>query len=308
MQSIKKQAILMGLAASLFFSVTFVLNRLMSLQGGSWIWSSALRFYWMLPLFIIIVGYKGGLGVLFREIKKNAAQWLMWSTVGFGLFYAPLTFAAAYTPSWLLASTWQITIVAGIIIAPFINRNTTAVRPDYRKSALFSGVILLGIIMMQIKQAQTLHVTGIVNSVLPILIAAFAYPLGNRKMMQLTNGRLNAFQRVLGMIVCSLPFWVLLSVYEITVKHSYPATDQYIQTLVVAVFSGVLATVLYFTATDKTRSSQRQLAAVEATQSAEVVFALLGEVLLLGSPLPDAYGITGIILVILGMLLHSFKA
>ena len=90
-------------------------------------------------------------------------------------------------------------------------------------------------------------------------------------------------------------------------KGSYPQNGQYLQTLIVAVFSGVLATILFFSATDLVRSDEKQLAAVEATQSTEVLFALAGEVLLLGSPIPDIYGIIGIGLVMLGMVLHSFK-
>ena len=37
----------LGLAASFFFAVTFILNRSMELAGGSWTWSSSLRFFFM---------------------------------------------------------------------------------------------------------------------------------------------------------------------------------------------------------------------------------------------------------------------
>ncbi|WP_345211440.1 multidrug resistance efflux transporter family protein [Mucilaginibacter gynuensis] len=308
MQLSKKRAIFLGLAASLLFSITFILNRLMSLHGGGWIWSASLRFYWMLPFFLIIVACQRGLKGLLAEIKKDFGAWLVWSTIGFGFFYAPLTFAAAYTPSWLLASTWQVTIIAGIILAPFINRNASGIQHDFRSSVIFSGIILLGIIIMQVRHAQIIPAENILKGVTPVIIAAFAYPLGNRKMMQLTNGRLNVYQRVLGMILCSMPFWFILNIYEIVVARSTPSVDQYLQTLVVAVFSGVLATILFFSATDKARADEKQLAAVEATQSTEVLFALIGEVVILGSALPDAYGVAGIALVMLGMTLHSLKS
>lgn len=126
-------------------------------------------------------------------------------------------------------------------------------------------------------------------------------------MMQLTDGRLDVFQRVLGMTLCSMPFWLLLSIYEMAAARSLPSNGQYLQTFAVAVFSGVFATVLFFSATDKVRADERLLAAVEATQSTEVLFALTGEVLILGGPLPDVYDIAGIALVMLGMLLHSLK-
>ncbi|MYT11505.1 hypothetical protein GTY76_03520 [Streptomyces sp. SID4951] len=38
--------------------------------------------------------------------------WLLWSTVGFGLFYAPLTWAGQAGAGRLAASTWRLVIVA----------------------------------------------------------------------------------------------------------------------------------------------------------------------------------------------------
>lgn len=305
MNATKKQTILLGLTASLLFSVTFILNRLMSVEGGSWIWSSSLRFYWMLPFFGAIVWYQGGFKALFLEIRKNAGQWLIWSTVGFGLFYAPLTYAASFTPSWLLASTWQTTIIAGMLLAPLISKNKLRKQAGFGLPAIFSSIILLGVLIMQVRQAAQIPLDSILRGVIPVLMAAFAYPLGNRKMMQLTDARLNVFQRILGMLLFSMPFWILLNIYGWVFKRSVPSEGQYVQTFIVAVFSGVLATALFFAATDKARGNEHQLAAVEATQSTEVLFALAGEVLILGSPLPDIYGIVGISLVMLGMMFHS---
>ncbi|KIN56735.1 hypothetical protein B4146_1332 [Bacillus subtilis] len=48
---------------------------------------------------------------------------------------------------------------------------------------------------------------------LPVVIAAFAYPLGNRRMFEEYGGRLDTFQRVLGMTLASLPFWLILAAY-----------------------------------------------------------------------------------------------
>src|SRR5699024_5438438 len=52
------KAILIGILAALFFSVTFILNRSMELEGGSWVWSASFRFMFMLPILFIIVGFK----------------------------------------------------------------------------------------------------------------------------------------------------------------------------------------------------------------------------------------------------------
>jgi len=109
----------MDAAAALFFAATFTVNSVMSLSGSSWICSSSLRFFRMLPVLLIIAGSRGGLVQLRIEIKKNKHYWLVWSTAGFVFSYAPLTFAAGNSSS-LLASTWQITIAAGMTVAPLL--------------------------------------------------------------------------------------------------------------------------------------------------------------------------------------------
>ena len=37
--------IALGILASLFFAVTFILNHAMEMQGGSWLWSASLRYF-----------------------------------------------------------------------------------------------------------------------------------------------------------------------------------------------------------------------------------------------------------------------
>ncbi|TDQ76301.1 DMT family transporter [Sphingobacterium yanglingense] len=300
-----QRAFLLGLLSALFFAVTFVVNRLMSVEGGSWIWSASLRFYWMLPFFLIIVILRNNLTPLLSAIKQKPLPWLLWSTIGFGVFYAPLTYAAAFSPSWLVASTWQITIIAGMILAPFINKNHQS--SNSKSTYTFSAIILLGIAIMQIQALGSVDLSNLLSGFLWVLVAAFAYPLGNRKMMQLTGGTLDVYQRILGMILCSIPFWIGLNLYSYSSGHPSPSDNQLLQTLIVAVFSGVIATVLFFTATDMVRKDEKGLAKVEATQSAEVVFAVIGEIVILQSPLPDSCALIGMLLVIIGMSLHSLK-
>jgi len=301
------KALVLGLLASLFFAITFIVNRLMSLGGGSWIWSASLRFFWMLPFFLLIVLSRRNFGALWIEMKKNKLKWILWSTVGFGVFYAPLTFAAAYSPSWLVASTWQFTIVAGILLAPLIHRSGRPMEGSLLPSLLFSAIIICGIVVMQLNEAESLALDHMALGTLPVLLAACAYPLGNRKTMMFTGGRLDVYQRILGMLIGSLPFWLLLSGYDLLVEHSLPGKEQYIQTLIVALTSGVVATSLFFLATDKVRHDEKSLAMVEATQSTEVMFALMGEMVLLNAPIPSNYAMGGMVLIIVGMVLHSTK-
>lgn len=306
--------IILGVCAALFFATTFVLNRGMELSGGSWIWSASLRFMFMIPFLLLIVIRRGNLQELFDVMKEKPKQWFLWSFVGFGLFYAPLCFATIYSPGWLVAGTWQFTIIAGSLLAPlfFVTIQTKSGPKQVRgripfKGLLFSFVILIGIALMQLEQANTLTAMELSLGIVPVIIAAFAYPLGNRKMMEVVNGRLDVFQRVLGMTLASLPFWLLLSVFGVATV-GFPSVSQTFQSLIVALCSGVIATVLFFKATDMVKDNMQKLASVEATQSLEVLFALLGEVVFLSIAFPSTISWIGIVLVIIGMILHSLMS
>lgn len=302
--------ILIGILASLFFAVTFILNYSMELEGGSWLWSSSLRYFFMVPFLIVIVAIRGknGFRILSNEMKESPRAWFGWSFIGFVLFYAPLTFAAAYAPGWLVSGTWQFTIVAGLLLAPLFlstidGKKVRAKIPLISLS--ISGIILIGIFMIQIPQAQTVSTKTLLLGIIPVIIAAFAYPLGNRKMMALCGGRVDPFQRVLGMTIASLPVWILLAVYAFFTV-GLPSASQLYQSLLVAVSSGVIATVLFFIATDRVRHDQGKLAAVEATQSIQVLFVVIGEMMFLSVPLPKPFALTGLAVIIVGLLLHSY--
>jgi hypothetical protein len=266
----------------------------------------------MVPLLVAIVAFRGNLRPLFAAMKKAPGQWLLWSFVGFGLFYAPLCFASAYGPGWLIAGTWQITIISGSLLAPLFyvayqsGNGMVRVRGKIPfRGMMMSLVILLGVAVMQWEHASSISWRETLLVVLPLILASFAYPLGNRKMMDVCENRLDAYQRVLGMTIASLPFWLILSLAGLA-SAGLPSSGQVIQSGLVALFSGVFATVLFFAATDLVRGNMQKLGAVEATQSLEVLFAVAGEVALLSSPLPSAVSMTGMALVIAGMVLHSY--
>lgn len=306
------RAIILGIVASFFFASTFVLNRSMDISGGSWVWSAVLRFLFMLPFLLSIVILRGNLKSLLLDMYERPKLWFVWSTVGFGIFYAPICFAAVYGPSWLIASTWQITILSGSLLAPLFfyivetDNGPMKIRAKVPfKGLLLSSVILIGVLLMQMEQAENLSIKEVLLGIIPVVLAGFAYPLGNRKMMEVCEQRFDTFQRVLGMTIASLPFWFLLAFFG-AVTVGPPRTTQMLQSLIVAVCSGVIATILFFRATDLTKGDVRKLAAVEATQSGEVVFALLGELFILNGQFPTSISLAGIALVIIGIILHSF--
>lgn len=317
------KAVLLGLLASFFFAFTFVLNRQMDLAGGSWIWSASLRYLFMLPLLGLLLAPRGELGAVLRDLRLRPLPWLLWSTVGFGFFYAPLTLAAAYGPSWLVAASWQLTIVAGSLLSPLfrvegwvgIGVEGRARRERHRiplRVLLFSALILLGVAVLQIPEAgrggggwSGASSLGGPLFALFVLIAAFSYPLGNRKAMRLCAGRFTTLQRVFGMTLASMPFWLLLSVAGLLTVGP-PPPSQVLQTFIVALSSGIVATLLFFGATDLVHGDMHRLAAVESTQAGEVVFTLLGGVLVFGDRVPGSLGFLGLALVVGGMTLNSF--
>ena len=67
------KAILIGILGALFFSVTFILNRSMELDGGSWVWSASLRFIFMLLILLIIVGWRRDIQPVWAHLKQHPA-------------------------------------------------------------------------------------------------------------------------------------------------------------------------------------------------------------------------------------------
>ncbi|MCO7175659.1 multidrug resistance efflux transporter family protein [Sporolactobacillus kofuensis] len=305
------KAIVLGVFAAFFFAAAFIFNRSMELSGGSWIWSGSLRYFFMLPFLALLVIIRGNLLPLLRVMKLDWWRWILWSSVGFGLFYAPLCYAASFAPGWLIAGTWQFTIIAGSLLAPLFYETVQTTTGEMKvrgkipiKGLFLSSIILIGIGLLQVEQMNSLSLRHALLAVGPVVVAAFAYPLGNRKMMDVCGGKLDTYQRVFGMTLASMPFWIILALYGIFTVGK-PSQTQVVQSFIVAISSGVIATILFFYATDLVRGNMQKLATVEATQSMEVLFTVLGELVLLSAPLPSILSWTGMLIIMVGMILHS---
>ncbi|MEK6218115.1 MAG: multidrug resistance efflux transporter family protein [Psychrobacter sp.] len=111
----------------------------------------------------------------------------------------------------------------------------------------------------------------------------------------------NAFNKVWLMTLGSLPFWLLLG---LVIRPEQPATTQVFNTLLVAVLAGVAATSIFLYAREKAVTSS-EVAGVDSTQASEVIFALIGGMLLLNNVLPSTLGLVGIGLIILGLILFT---
>ncbi|MBO1686608.1 MAG: multidrug resistance efflux transporter family protein [Clostridium butyricum] len=307
-----KKAFMLGICASFFFAFTFILNQQMHLSGGSWYWSSSLRYIFMLPMLLIIMISKRQLKEVIIDIRKKPLSWLLWSTIGFGFFYAPLSFASSYGASWLVAGTWQLTIVAGGLMSPLFfkiiktEKGIVKIRNKIpKKSLLISLLILVGIALMYIEEATDISLLNTMLVIIPVIIAAFSYPIGNRKMMEICDSNINTIQRVFGMTLCSMPFWIIISLLGIS-NSGLPGKSQLIQSFIVAVFSGIIATILFFKATDIVKDNSHNIAIIESTQAGEVVFTLLGGILIFHDTVPTTLSLIGLIIVVLGMILNSF--
>ncbi|OIU72048.1 DMT family transporter [Rossellomorea aquimaris] len=304
---------MLGVTASMFFAVTFILNRSMELSGGSWLWSSSLRFLFMVPFLVLIVLLRKNMKQVLLEVWKNPLPWLLWSFVGFVLFYAPITYAAAYGPGWLIAGTWQLTIVSGTLLGPLFVREVMTssgpVKVRHKiplRSLLISLFILCGVILIQLPHAEGFSLKMILSGIVPVVIASFCYPLGNRKMMEVVDGRLDTFQRVFGMTIATVPVWLIIASAGF-IESGLPPAGQVIQSLIVAFSSGIVATILFFIATDMVRDHHGKLASVEATQSTQVLFVMVGEVLIFSAPFPEASALFGLGVIVIGMVLHSLN-
>jgi len=291
-------AILMGLVGAFFFAFNFILIRSMNLGGGYFLWTAVLRYLWTLPLMSIFLIKDNGFKKVFLNIRNNPFKWILWSTVGFGLFYVPLSAASIYGESWFTSAVWQFTIVAGVLLTPLFGKKIPL------KNLIFSFIIVLGIILMQYSKI----VEGVsVNWPLFILtlgIATFSYPLGNRKMMELIGDDLNTTQRVFGMTVCSMPFWIICGGIAY-IKSGLPSASQCGQSFLIALLAGVIATILFFNATNIVKDDPKKLAVIEATQSGEVIFTLILGIIFLHDNIPDTIAFVGLFIIIIGMLLNS---
>lgn len=300
-------AILYGVIAAFFFSLTFVLNEVMHSAGGNWLWTACLRFFFMLPFFFcFVIGRKGKGLIIFQKVRQQPWRWILWSQVGFGAFYVPLTFASTLAPGWLIASTWQITIVAGSLCAPFLTKDPQvrlASRMTGRDIVAF-GSILLGILLIELKQLSIKTGGGSLLAFWFVLFAAFAYPIGNRKIMQVNQEQtpeLVTGDRIFAMIVCSLPTWLIcagIAYYQ----SGWPTANQQVSSFIVALSSGVIATFLFFYATQLVQNNLAKLATIEATQSLEVLFSLLLGMLFLHSMVPGYLAWLGVVCIILGVV------
>jgi drug/metabolite transporter (DMT)-like permease len=231
-------------------------------------------------------------------------------SIGYGIFYSLLCYAADHAPGWVVAGTWQFTVIATPIVLLLFNEKV----PRY--GVFFSFLIFFGILLIQFYNKESeLSVTHILYGVIPVVIAAFAFPTGNQLLNFAKHGNHALIAHidspilkdsptcVLLMTMGSIPFWLLLLV---TISPPLPLKSQLVNTGIVAVSSGIIATSIFYKARNASKSPYI-ISAVDATQSGGVIFSLAGEIMLLNGALPNLTGSIGIIIIVVGIAGYSLR-
>ncbi len=306
-------AVALALLSALFFTCTYVLNRAAATAGGHWAWTACLRYLITLPILLLVMRWQGGVAPVWRAIRRHPGPWLLWSGVGFVLFYLCLSFAAASGPSWLVAGTFQLTVIAGILCAPFLYRDARAKLP--LPALAIGAVIVAGVGLMQFGHGGgALDRAGWI-ALACVVVSAVTYPLANRALLlhleraqsEANAPELNATQRVFGMTLASQPLWWLVAAFAY--GHSGPPPVAQVGLAAgVALSAGVIATVLFFHATGMVRNDPTALAAAEAMQAAEILFSVLIGALWLGEAWPQGRTLAGAVIVIVGIAAISAVA
>jgi hypothetical protein len=200
-------AVALALASALFFTAIYVLNRAMASAGGHWAWSASLRYLLTLPMLAVVLPWRGGFTPGLARVARASVGMAHLERIGFTLFYVCLTWAAAFAPAWLLAGTFQLTVIAGMLLAPLLYRDARSRLP--KRALALGGVIVWGVAIM-----QGAHFHGQLDrhawlTLAGVTVAAFLYPLGNRAILlhlERTGEASNATQRVFGMTLASQPY------------------------------------------------------------------------------------------------------
>lgn len=302
MTKITSRAVPIALASALFFTLTYVLNRRAAVDGGHWAWTASLRYLLTMPMLGLVLGARGGVRPVLAAMRSRPGPWFLWSAVGFVLFYVCLAGAAASGPSWLVAAGFQLTVVAGMLLAPLLYVDERRRVPP--RALAIGLVIVSGVLLMQLGHFGDGLDGGAWLALGCVVVSAFTYPLGNRRMLlhlEREGRALGSLQRVFGMTLASIPLWLMIAGYAWWVSGP-PPLEHVLLASGVALSAGVIATVLFFEATARVQGDPVALGAVEAMQGSELLFATVMGVLLLGEPWPTGWTLAGAVVVILGLV------
>lgn len=303
--------VVLGAVAAVCFASTFVINRWLSVGGGHWFWTASLRYGYVFVFATALLLLRSGphrVGAAALCVVRHWRFWLVVGGVGFAAFYLALCYAASYAPGWVVATTWQLTIVASPIVLAAVGR------PVPLKGVLFVAAILVGVFLVNAQEFAAAPLAA-GPALLPVLLAAFCYPLGNtlcglakagdHPWVPDLRGALmeDTFCRIWMMTAGALP---PLAVVGLILAPPKPTVYQWQSTAFVAMLTGIVGTGLFLFARHSARSAFG-VAAVDATQALEAPLALLIEAAVFAGAAPGRVALLGVVLVVGGVSLFAFE-
>lgn len=263
---------------------------------------------------------------MFRLFASHWQFWCITGSIGLGT-YGVLAFAAAYAQGWVIAATYLFTVVASLGVLRFFGQAFS------KNVIVYAVIVFVGVVLANLGEGlrhsngQVTHWhTLLLFGALPAFIGSFCFPLGNQLIWQASQPKTQPFNptgikdkllhtvpqvtsplldnplhKVWLMSLGSLPMWLVLG---LIVHPPMPTVSQMTLSFLVALMAGVLGTTAFLHARSLA-SKPYQLAAVDATQGSEIVFALMGGMLLLHTPMPSMLSFLGIALVIIGLMMFA---
>lgn len=299
-------ALCLAIISTFFLSTGLIINSLNAYKGNNWAWTASLRYLLAVPVLVIIVLFRGKLNGLLLAFKKMPLTFILWGNLGFGVYYALLSYAIGMIPGWLVTAGFMTTVLAGVLICPLIYDDHRAMIS--KKALLLSSLLVSGLLIMQMDRIRQLeHITLTVLGIGMAILAAFLWPLGNRKLMlklEQEQISLDPIQRILGMTIGGLPILLLLAAYGFY-SAGAPSLLQLETSFLAVLSSGVIGTILFFKAMQLVSKNHLGMLAVESTQVLGVFFTLIGDMLIKGTPWPGLFGNLGFLIIGLALICYA---
>jgi len=301
-----KEIIIYGITAAFFFSSTFAINRWLN-EVGHWYWTATLRYIYVFIFLslILVFCYRWN---FYKETIKCFYTfryfWFFAGGIGFGVFYLLLCFAASYSAGWVLATTWQITILMSPLVILLLGSKVPF------RGISYLIIMFLGILLVNHEEFLSFSLIDL-KSVIPISIAAFCYPFGNTLCKYASEGKFgkfridkfsvakNVFSQMIMMTLGAAPILIICGIF---VSPPPPTINQLYYTAIIGLFTGVIATALLYIARQQSKNNPFALAAADGTQAGEPPLALFWEHALFNQVLPSITSISGLAFVIIGIL------
>lgn len=306
--------ILMGLLAAFCISCGWLGCRLIGMEGGHWAWTAFLfnAFAALTLLFRLVLDRDAfTLYDTFRVFRRHWVFWIITGTTATGLLEAPLAYAMTHAPAWIVTATFQLTIlVTPLITFPLFSRCIPM------RGVGYSLLVVVGVILVQLEQATSIPLATALVGMVPVLIAAIAYSVGDQLVYEI-----NEFgTRVLGRwkvpfitsdvvqkpaalvfltLIGGLPAQLLLL---LIVHPGWPSSGQMLTTLIVGFLAIGIGQTVFISARQKAVGIQ--IVGVDATIAGDVVFTTVGEIVFLSAALPSLTSWIGLALIIMGIVLY----